>query len=311
MISKIESNIIRYIRSFALFSIIACHFLQVYNNKWAWVLNVGVQIFLAISGYLYGNKNIVDWSKWFKDKIKKLYIPYIIYIILIFPIYQLFTDNVFNLRNLLVYICDLQWILGSVEGLAHLWFMTAIALCYTLTPFLQKIRNKVSIAFLALMILGILNIMVLKMFLGIFSVVFIYCFTYLYVSLNEKQKNFCTQCMIGLFILLLLIIDWRIILDYTNNINKLFHIILGLLCVIVPMQFLKNCFLSNVSSFILKTDEYSYFVYITHHVFILGPLSIAFLTNSIYVNVIIILFMTIISSVLLKIISNKITGLIE
>ena len=88
MISKIEINIIRYIRSYALFSIIACHFLQVYNNKWAWVLNVGVQIFLAISGYLYGNKNIVDWSKWFKDKIKKLYIPYIIYIILIFSIYM-------------------------------------------------------------------------------------------------------------------------------------------------------------------------------------------------------------------------------
>ena len=38
--------------------IVACHYLQYYNNGLAWWLNVGVQVFFVISGYLYGIRDI-------------------------------------------------------------------------------------------------------------------------------------------------------------------------------------------------------------------------------------------------------------
>lgn len=53
-----ESAAISYLRIWAFLCIITCHFLQYYENNLAWVLNIGVQIFLAISGILYGRKDI-------------------------------------------------------------------------------------------------------------------------------------------------------------------------------------------------------------------------------------------------------------
>ena len=35
-------------------SIVTCHFMQSLGNHWAWVFNIGVQVFLLMSGFLYG-----------------------------------------------------------------------------------------------------------------------------------------------------------------------------------------------------------------------------------------------------------------
>lgn len=46
---------ISFTRLIAVLLIIGCHLLQhVFVSNWAWVFNVGVQIFLVVSGYLYG-----------------------------------------------------------------------------------------------------------------------------------------------------------------------------------------------------------------------------------------------------------------
>ena len=58
---------ISMIRLLAMLSIIACHFCQYYNNEWAWWLNVGVQVFFIISGYLYGNKSVSSPGPWLKN----------------------------------------------------------------------------------------------------------------------------------------------------------------------------------------------------------------------------------------------------
>lgn len=48
------------VRLIAMVMIIACHILQYYKLELAWWLNVGVQIFLIISGFLSGIKTIND-----------------------------------------------------------------------------------------------------------------------------------------------------------------------------------------------------------------------------------------------------------
>ena len=51
---------IQIVRICAMFSILACHLVQELNNskiaQLAQFFNVGVYIFLFLSGYLYGNK---------------------------------------------------------------------------------------------------------------------------------------------------------------------------------------------------------------------------------------------------------------
>lgn len=57
-IGQSESGAISIMRILAMFSIIVCHLLQAYNNRYCWLFNIGVWVFLAISGYLYGCKVI-------------------------------------------------------------------------------------------------------------------------------------------------------------------------------------------------------------------------------------------------------------
>lgn len=44
--------------------IVACHFLQYYQNGLSQWLNVGVQIFFILSGVLYGNKELGEPASW-------------------------------------------------------------------------------------------------------------------------------------------------------------------------------------------------------------------------------------------------------
>ena len=58
---KSEKNYaISLLRFIAMIFIVICHFFQYYNLELAWWFNVGVQIFLCISGFLYGNKKITN-----------------------------------------------------------------------------------------------------------------------------------------------------------------------------------------------------------------------------------------------------------
>lgn len=288
MISLQESNIIKWLRTLAMFLIVLCHIQQAYDIKWAWVFNVGVQIFLAISAWLYGNKNIIDWKRWYFDKFRKLYIPYIIYVVIVFLLYRIGGVGDFSFKSLLVYIIDAQWFLGDVKGLSHLWFMTAIALCYFFTPVLQFIREKGYISFflLLLSIIGLFVFFYLKMYLSIFSCLFIYSFVYLFISLrSRKSRRVYVACMLLLFIYVWHVINWDILLDYSNYKNQLFHLLMGVMLVIVPTGVVNYFSLNSVPNFISIFDKYSYYVYITHHIFLLGPFSLAFITNSIYLNV--------------------------
>ena len=310
MINLQESNAIRYIRSFAFICIIVCHLQQAYDNKWAWIFNVGVQVFLTISGYLYGNKNIVDWSKWYKDKIKKLYVPYAIYILLTFLVYRFTDDCDFTFKNLLIYLLDMQMILGSVNGLEHLWFMTAIAMCYILTPLLQCCRNKAALNLFFLSVLAIFNIFLFKIYLGLFLVLFIYSFSYLFANLKECITKVYIVAILFLFVLVLCTLNWDILIDYANYHNKLFHVLLAFICVFPPL-FLTKYLKLTCYYWVRKIDEYSYYGYITHHLFIMGPFSISFMTEFVGINIVFIILLIITASLVLKFLSDKLNYLLK
>lgn len=63
-------------RLVATICIILCHMQQYYGSELCWWFNVGVQMFLFISGYLYANKKIVDSELFFIKNLIKILIPY-------------------------------------------------------------------------------------------------------------------------------------------------------------------------------------------------------------------------------------------
>ena len=107
MITEYQSNVITFLRAVSMLLIIFCHLCQVYNNNWAWALNIGVQIFF-ISGFLYGIRHISDWRIWTIGRFRKVYVPYISYLVIVFPMYAVFHRECLSLLSPAIYLFDLQ-----------------------------------------------------------------------------------------------------------------------------------------------------------------------------------------------------------
>lgn len=118
--------------------IISCHVMQYYDLELAWWFNVGVQVFLCISGFLYGQKNIDDVIDFYNKRLKKILIPYYLVFIPFGIIEFIFARDVFSIRDFMMGLI----LCSTIKGSGHLWFIPTILMCYLITPLLQGYRNK-------------------------------------------------------------------------------------------------------------------------------------------------------------------------
>lgn len=116
MIPETESNAIKYIRVGSMLAIVLCHLLQAYSNRWAFVFNIGVQVFLALSGYLYGRKIISNWRQWGMGRVKRVYTPMFLFLIIVLPLYLVFHREVFSWKAYALNFLNLQGIPFAVGG---------------------------------------------------------------------------------------------------------------------------------------------------------------------------------------------------
>lgn len=152
---------ISLLRMLAVISIIFCHSFEysssIFINK-GWILKSignylanGVQVFLIISGYLYGNrKNNVERpeEKLFldsesrirfliKNSLKILKDYWIYCILVIFPVYYFKEPLVLTKRKIIEVLITSD----TISGVHHLWFIPYILFCYFLTPYLFDIKE--------------------------------------------------------------------------------------------------------------------------------------------------------------------------
>lgn len=136
---------IQLIRVIAMLMIIVDHILVIISFPMqpiiVQVCNSGVFIFMLISGFLYGNKNIYNWHKWFAKRLTRICIPLWIFMV-VDVILEAALWNVFDIKYVFIYGLNLQGILGVNAGGTNLWFLTLIMICYIITPLLQWIKQK-------------------------------------------------------------------------------------------------------------------------------------------------------------------------
>ena len=138
MLTSQQSFSISIIRSMSVLLIIISHILQGYNNLMAFWFNIGVQIFLVMSGFLYGAKDISNYGEWYTKRFKRILKPYYTYLIIIIPVFLVFNKNNISSVQIIYYFLNLQGVSGSIAGLGHLWYVTLIAICYLITPIIFK-----------------------------------------------------------------------------------------------------------------------------------------------------------------------------
>lgn len=89
---------ISLLRIVAMFMIVGCHIASFLNNNIiAMILNVGVEIFLIISGYLYSNKVIINNKKFIVKRSKKIIKPLIV-TTLMYIVFAILTKKIINIR---------------------------------------------------------------------------------------------------------------------------------------------------------------------------------------------------------------------
>ncbi len=118
--------------------IISCHIFQYLDIELAWWFNTGVQIFLCISGYLYGQKHIGDIRDFYLRRFRKICVPF--YNVLI-PALMI---NFFFKKISLLTAGRALVMNATFPGAGHLWFVPTILFCYVVTPILVSFYTKVS-----------------------------------------------------------------------------------------------------------------------------------------------------------------------
>ena len=149
------------IRVLAMLLIILCHIFLEQGIMWGEYFNVGVIVFLFLSGYSFGKEYKQDWCSWHKKRLLRI-LPEYYFFVLAYIVLVLLLNYQISLKQVCVNLFLLQGLFTDVAlpNIGHLWFITYILICYAITPLLQKVCKNSSRAAIVLVI-----------FLGAFQVV--------------------------------------------------------------------------------------------------------------------------------------------
>ena len=115
--------------------------------------NCGVDLFIFISGYLYGGKVIKNFGRWYLKRIVTVALPAVILSMVVILALSIAGKNQ-SINSIIAYCLDLEgllflnWNLVSmifkeIPSLGPLWFTTIIMLCYLMVSLFQKISTKI------------------------------------------------------------------------------------------------------------------------------------------------------------------------
>lgn len=305
------------VRLIATLMIFSCHILQGLNLELAFWVNVGVQIFFVLSGYLYSKKKINNTKEFYKKQYKKIMIPYIILLVIMILITLIQSKEIILSKFMLLgAFLGFQGWSGTFQGLTHTWFISYILLCYLITPILKQIKvfNDTN-NYKKTIIVFILFAIVLQLSIS-FNVLRIngsYILLYImgYILGNTNKDSYKKLCLVFMF-LTIITLPLRIMVQYYEN-NTLIslinyfrigidnfisynHGLLGITLFLLIIIFTKKI---KYNTILYYSDKYSYYIYLVHQIFILNDYSLLHITNSLTINILLISLITIIAAILL------------
>jgi peptidoglycan/LPS O-acetylase OafA/YrhL len=108
----------------------------------------GVPLFLFVSGYLTGKREVKKVGTWYLKKLQRIWIPLFVFVIIHFTILEITKTKdvsffqwifcIFNLQGFNYTFWKFQ-LYGAVPGAGQLWFLTTLMFAYLLVPVMQEI----------------------------------------------------------------------------------------------------------------------------------------------------------------------------
>lgn len=326
LLNNSQSLRIRLIRCIAVVLILLTHILQEYKIGLSGYTNIGVQMFLVISGFLFGQYSTISWKKWTLRRIFRIIPSYYIILLATAIAYLLVLHKNIADTEFLLHFTTLHFLFFPNYPIwgGHLWYITAIVLCYLISPILFSTRmlKRNVLLFLYLVVVPLfLTILFHKTPMPYRLCGDIYCFIAGFLGARHfKQK------IPGYFTALTIIITLLIIaFHYTSaqnnywNINilrKVFSLmgpwercISGIsLCAFLYLPLFNIVKNSVMVNFI---DKYSYQIYLSHKNFILGPLSLLYLSDYLSLNILVAIIATLVCAMIVAKLANIIKSRAE
>lgn len=306
----------------SMFAIVFCHIFQYYDMRIAWWLNIGVQLFLCIFGWLYAEKSIDEPVKWFLKNCIKILVPVWTFMIVALPIYMILDGTSSIMAGFTTIVLH-----SFLKGFAHLWYIPCMLFCYLITPLLQNVWKYISKrrVLLDLLVFLVVFQIIVVLFFSKFSAPWVSCYVIAYflrklrVEANNNKVNIIENfIMVAGFVLSTIRLIFEIqgintmvgsltLFNCYVNYSKMF---LGLTIFLLSYRILSKFNLPRHYSRLLNlSDKYSFEIYIVHQYFILGACSLLKVDIS-AMKYLILVIAIIVSSLALKIVSEKLKQLL-
>lgn len=319
-----RNHTISLIRVIGMVMIICCHlFSWLGISALSQLFNVGIFVFLIISGWLYSNKEIDKPLIWLKRRWEKLCIPIIIWMILVSAYSVIVHHEYPSGIEVIILTLNLQgiaWVftilpkMGSygtaLIGLSHLWFVTVIFICYVLVV---AVKNKESYIkrHNTLICYCSLFALIIAAFLGINLIYFI-CF-FIGYAVGQGNKQFKKRQVIFSTLIMIISLVVRLISKkYIDGTVLYDTIVVGISHTILALWiFLIVSYIGNTSSvvdalskskIIRYFDVNSYFIYITHYFFLSTTFGLKELSAPLSCQLLLFCVLSFITALLLKLI---------
>lgn len=132
-----------WLRVAAAISILLCHFLGQSKigllNMSAQFFSIGVQLFMILSGFLFGVRDgeTENVRAWYKKRLKRIFVPYEIFVVFLFFVHAACGLALLD-RDWIWLAFGLQGSVVGVLGAEQTWFITPLLICYAITPLLDR-----------------------------------------------------------------------------------------------------------------------------------------------------------------------------
>lgn len=280
-------------------------------------LRFGVQTFFFISGFLYATRQIVDVKKFYKTQTVKIAVPTAMAVLLGIALCLIFAPEVDKAEKWLTYGANQLW------GQGQIWFMPFILICYFLLPVLNAAcdktdenRNR------AIILLAIISIIELCFYifgdLQFCIVVFEIGYLVRKFEIDEKFKRRRALSMFGGIIVFVFaafayyVMHNKVVLQ-TFLIDRLIHFgemfsaaLLALSFSLIILLCFERMNDKPLPKILRLSDKYSLYVFLSHHIFCMGPVSVLTVLPSFIQNVALLILCIVFSSVTLRYFSDKI-----
>lgn len=328
------------IRFIALIVVLMCHMFEQLGSDYERAelvtlgnfCSVGVQMFLLLSGYLYGLRDELfekrNRFEFFITSCKKILYEYYFVAIIILIVTYFNSPQIIGYQEIrgLVTFSSFFW------GTWHMWYISYILLCYFITPFLydyiKYIQKKDKNLFIYLIFCLLFIIFICRSVCWYYTPAWIGCYVigFFLPHLKKKIRKKTILCVaLNLIVVACYIAKYRLRYSILPNIdpNSFLYVMISyyidytrVLCglvifidIYIISGFISNIFpnsLYNASKKILNFfDEYSFDIYLIHMIFVKGVLSTTRVSSIIPLNIIIFIVISIISSVVIKYLSKK------